>query len=91
MANQHFKNAAKLKCLGVAVTNQNPIHTAIVNELNSQTACFHSVQIFPPYVLKHKMKIFRCFVLPDGCETGQIPYGKNTICKTDKRCLRREC
>jgi len=62
MANQHFKNAAKLNCLGVTVTNQNPIHTATVSELNSQTVCFHSVQIFPPHALKHTMKIFRCII-----------------------------
>jgi len=59
MANQHFRNAANLNCLGVTITDQNLIHTAIVSELNSQTAWFHSVQIFPPHVLKRTMKIIR--------------------------------
>lgn len=47
MANQYLKNAAKLNYLGVTVTNENQIHTEIESELNPQTACFHSVQIFP--------------------------------------------
>jgi hypothetical protein len=34
IANELLKNAAKLNCLGVTVTNQNPIYTAIVSELN---------------------------------------------------------
>jgi hypothetical protein len=44
IANRSFKNVANFKYLGKSATNQNLIHWEGNGRLNSDNACYHSVQ-----------------------------------------------
>jgi hypothetical protein len=71
---------AKFKYLGMILTNQNDIHDEIKSRLNSENACYHSVQnlLSSCFISKNlKIKIYKTVILPVVlyvCETWSLTF-----------------
>jgi hypothetical protein len=78
IANRSFVNMSQFKYLGTTATNQNLIHEEIKRRLNSDNACYHSVQnLLSSRLLSKNLKIRICknIILPVvlyGCETWAL-------------------
>jgi hypothetical protein len=85
-----------LRYLGTALVNQNCIQGGVHSRLNSDSACYHSVQsvLFSSLLSKNiNIKIYRTLIVPVflcGCETWSLTVREeNRLRVFENRVLRR--
>jgi hypothetical protein len=90
-----FERVEQFNYLGTTLTNRNSIQEDIKSRLNSENACYHSVQdLLSSRLLSKntKIKIYRTIMLPVvlyGCETWSITLReKNRLRVFENRVLR---
>jgi hypothetical protein len=93
---EKFKNVAKLKDLGITLTDQNYMHEEIKSRLNSGNTCYHSVQcLLSSRLLSRnlKIKMYETIILPHvlcGCETWSLTLREEHRLRVfENRVLRR--
>jgi hypothetical protein len=67
IANRSVENVSQFKCLGTTVTNTNMTQKEIKRRLNSDNACYHSVQnLLSSQLLSKNLKnrIYKTMILP---------------------------
>jgi hypothetical protein len=74
ICDRSFENVTQFNYLGTTVTNQNLIQEEIKRRLNSDNACYHSVQNLSSRLLSKnvKIRIYKTIILPVvlyGCES----------------------
>jgi hypothetical protein len=96
IANRSFENFHRFKHVGTTVTNQNLVQEEIKRRLNSDTACYHSVQnLLPSRLLSKnvKIRIYKAIILPVvlyGCETWSLTLSEeHRLMVFENRVLRR--
>jgi hypothetical protein len=73
---------AKLKYLGMTLTNQNDNHNEIKSRFNSGNACYYSVHnLLPSHLISKnlKIKIYKTVIFPVvlyGCKTWSLTLGE---------------
>jgi hypothetical protein len=94
--NRSFENLPQFRCLGTTVTNQDLIQKEIKRRLNSDNACYHSVQnlLYSRLLSKNlKIRIYKTIILHVflyGYKTWTLALREEYILKMfEKRVLKK--